>query len=160
MKRYECGWDISIRILVSIWDYLWCKTLNRRQEEQECIPVGCVLADRRPYAGVCFPGGSPCPGGSASGGDVSGPGGFSMPGGCSPSPGGVLLARPPLWTEWQTGVKILPWPKPGGGSPCQTPPVNRMTNRCKNITLAKTSFRPVKICLRSRGVVLKKTLTV
>ena len=32
----------------------------------------------------------------------------------------------------------------GGGSPCQTPPpVNRMTDRCKNITLAKTSFRPV-----------------
>ena len=26
-----------------------------------------------------------------------------------------------------------------------TPPVNRMTDRCKNITLAKTSFRPVKI---------------
>ena len=25
----------------------------------------------------------------------------------------------------------------------QTPLVNRMTNRCKNITLAKTSFRPV-----------------
>ena len=25
----------------------------------------------------------------------------------------------------------------------QTPPVNRMTNRCKNITLAITSFRPV-----------------
>ena len=23
------------------------------------------------------------------------------------------------------------------------PPVNRMTDRCKNITLAKTSFRPV-----------------
>ena len=31
----------------------------------------------------------------------------------------------------------------GGGGSCQTPPVNRMTNRCKNITLAKTSFRPV-----------------
>ena len=25
------------------------------------------------------------------------------------------------------------------------PPVNRMTDRCKNITLAKTSFRPVKM---------------
>ena len=25
--------------------------------------------------------------------------------------------------------------------------MNRMTNRCKNITLAKTSFRPVKITL-------------
>ena len=27
----------------------------------------------------------------------------------------------------------------------QTPPVNRMTNRCKNITLATTSLRPVKM---------------
>ena len=44
------------------------------------------------------------------------PGGGLVQGG-SPSPGGVLLARPP--------------------------PVNRMTDRCKNITLAKTSFRPV-----------------
>ena len=25
--------------------------------QQECIPVGCVPAARRPYAGVCFPGG-------------------------------------------------------------------------------------------------------
>ena len=31
----------------------------------------------------------------------------------------------------------------GGGSPWQTPPVNRMTDRCKNITLATTSLRPV-----------------
>ena len=33
--------------------------------KQECIPVGCVLAARRPYAGICFPGGG---GGSAPGG--------------------------------------------------------------------------------------------
>ena len=31
----------------------------------------------------------------------------------------------------------------GGGLLARPPPVNRMTNRCKNITLAKTSFRPV-----------------
>ena len=32
----------------------------------------------------------------------------------------------------------------GGGSPLvEIPPVNRMTNRCKNITLATTSLRPV-----------------
>ena len=30
--------------------------------EQECIPVGCVPAARRPYAGVCFPGGGGVPG--------------------------------------------------------------------------------------------------
>ena len=59
---------------------------------QECIPVGCVPADRRPYARVCFRGG-----GSPSGGDggVLHLGGFSIWGGFSirggsPS-GGVLL---------------------------------------------------------------------
>ena len=35
-----------------------------------------------------------------------------------PGPGGCLVRYSPLWTEW-------------------------MTDRCKNITLAKTSFRPV-----------------
>ena len=38
---------------------------------------------------------------------------------------------------------------PGGGVVSQhvmrqTPPVHRMTDRCKNITLATTSLRPVK----------------
>ena len=42
--------------------------------KQECIPVGCVPAARRPYAGGCFPGGVSGPGGSGPGG-VSGPGG-------------------------------------------------------------------------------------
>ena len=39
--------------------YRWPK-LNSRNNiiEQECIPVGCVPAARRPHAGVCFPGGS------------------------------------------------------------------------------------------------------
>ena len=32
---------------------------------------------------------------------------------------------------------------PGGGSP-ETPPVDRITDTCKNITLATTSLRPVK----------------
>ena len=41
---------------------------------------------------------------------------------------------------------------PGGGSDAgglstsDTPPMNRMTDRCKNITLATTSLRPVKMC--------------
>ena len=33
----------------------------------------------------------------------------------------------------------------------ETPPVNRMTDACENITLAKTSFRPVKICVIKRA---------
>ena len=51
-----------------------------------------------------------------SGGGVPGPGGYLS------GPGGMCLVRySPLWTEW-------------------------MTDRCKNITLAKTSFRSVKNC--------------
>ena len=52
-------------------------------------------------------------------------------------------------TVWRGGP---PWGVSScpGGSPCRgvlpvTPPVNRMTNRCKNITLATTSLRPVHI---------------
>ena len=46
-----------------------------------------------------------------------------------PSPPG----RPPLQADT---------PPPGRPPP---PPVNRITDTCKNITLAKTSFRPVNI---------------
>ena len=66
-------------------------------------------------------GGLPGPGGIllGLGGVLLGPGGFSL------VPGGVLLG-------------------PGGGSPETTPaPVNRITDTCKNITLATTSLRPV-----------------
>ena len=113
--------------------------------EQVCIPVGCVPAARRPYAGVCFPGGvvlhrggprgvpwgvlhaggSPSRGGSPSGGSPSW-GGFSIRGG-SPSQGG----------------------SPSGGGMAsqhalrQTPSPRGQTDTCKNITLATTSLRPV-----------------
>ena len=88
-------------------------------QQQECIPVGCVPANRGPYAGVCFPGGVLHPGGGVSirggflhrGGSPSGGVPPSSRGGGSPSSRGVSLPDPPLWTEWQTGVKILPWPK-------------------------------------------------
>ena len=65
--------------------------------------------------GVCFWGGCVCPGGICSQG-VSAPGGV-----CS---GGVVS---------QHALRQTP------------PPVNRMTDRCKNITLATTSLRPVII---------------
>ena len=92
-------------------------------------------------------------------GGVPGPGGGFAPRGCTWSwgvsaqgvsaPGGCLL--------WE-GVYLVPGvsalggvcslggvPGPGAGVPapggCQVlPPVNRMTNRCKNITLPQTSF--------------------
>ena len=36
-----------------------------------------------------------------------------------------------------------------------SPPVNRMTDRCKNITLATTSLRPVKIPIMPTLCILK-----
>ena len=74
-------------------------------------------------------------------GCLSGPGGcLSGPGGCLPGPGG---------SPFQVGgsslaggvVCLVP-----GGSPCpEIPPINKITDTCKNITLATTSLRPVII---------------
>ena len=66
------------------------------------------------------PGGGGCllPGVGVSALGGSAPGGVSVPGG-----------------GWHPSMH---WGRP-------PPPVNRMTNRCKNITLATTSLRPVKI---------------
>ena len=133
--------------------------------QQECIPVGCVPAARRPYGGVCFPeGGSPWSGGVSLvwgvclvRGGSTWSGGFSLvwgglpgPGG-SPWSGGVLPAGGVFSLVWG-GPPCRggsPWSRGGvclvrGGSP-ETPPVNRITDTCKNITLATTSLRPVKI---------------
>ena len=122
-------------------------------KKQECIPVGCVPADRRPYAGVCFPGG----GGSAPGGGLlrggSGPGGCLLRGGVVLHAGGVSALGGCLLPGgvWSGGFSMAGGSgkenPPGWENP--SPPVNRMTDRCKNITLAKTSFRPVKnnLCL-------------
>ena len=54
-------------------------------------------------------------------------------GGCLPGPGGGVCLVP--------GGGLVP-----GGPPCpETPPVNRITDTCKNTTLATTSLQPVKI---------------
>ena len=64
------------------------------------------------------------------------------PGGVLLGPGGVLLGP--------GGVSLVP----GGGSAWsggvlrRTPPVNRITDTCKNITLATTSLRPVNMVSR------------
>ena len=68
------------------------------------------------------------------GGGVPGPGGSPWSGGV-PGPGGVLLG--PRGGAWSGGFSLVL-----GGSP-ETPPVNRITDTCKNITLATTSLRPV-----------------
>ena len=106
-------------------------------------------------------------------GGVSAPGGgvctCLVGGGYLPGPGGGVCSwgvyLPGLGGEpaWSWGV-YLPGPRgvylpgqgvylpgpgrmymrgPGRGPGQVPPPVNRMTDRCKNITLAKTSFRPV-----------------
>ena len=138
--------------------------------KQECIPVGCVPAVRRPYAGVCFPGGV-C---------STGEGGCLLPGGLS-APGGCLLPGVVCLGDLLRGGGVCSWgvsqlvdcmlesasggvvsasrgvvSAPGGGicsqggipacieaDPLPPPPVNRMTSRCKNITLATTSLRLV-----------------
>ena len=90
-------------------------------------PSGGVLH----LGGFSIQGGSPSRGvlhlgGFSIQGGVLHPGGFSIGGGCLLW--GGLHARGGL-------ARRTPPPTP--------PPVNRMTDRCKNITLAKTSFRPV-----------------
>ena len=118
------------------------KASNGLHEQQECIPVGCVPAGRRQYAGVCFPGGGGClllggllqggwrlgglpPGGSALGGCLRG---VSAPGGYAPGGWCLLLG----------GLSALGGLLPGGvcswGVASQhalreTPPVNRMNDR-------------------------------
>ena len=89
------------------------------------------------------------PGGVWAGG-VSAPGGCLLPGGFSlPGVGGGLVLGGGVCSR---GVSLwgggdLP---ARGGSPClETPPVNRITHTCKNITLATTSLRPVKTRLKS-----------
>ena len=99
---------------------MFIKSLIFVEPEQECIPVGCVPAARRLYAGVCSggvsalevsgPGGGLVPGGVCSGGSV--PGGSAL-GGCLVREGGSPCRStppPPPWTESQTPVKTLPWP--------------------------------------------------
>ena len=99
--------------------------------------------------GVCLvPGrGVPGPGGCVWSwgvylvpGGVSGPGGGVVWGGCVcvPGPRGGELGRGGIWSR-------------GGGAWSGTPPLwtEWMTDRCKNITLAKTSFRPVIIGWRT-----------
>ena len=89
-------------------------TISKKCKKQECIPVGCVPAARRPYAGVCFPGGCllwegllrgvPGPGGCLVLGGVWSQGGVWSWGDGS-GPGGVVSQHAlrqtplPLWTD-------------------------------------------------------------
>ena len=118
----------------------------------DCIPVGCVLPTCCPYLPACSaPVGVPA---SDLGGMVpaSGPGGTCLwLGGWRLLPGGGVPASGPgegtcLWSgRFAPGGCLLP-----GEGVCSwevypsmqwdRPPVNRMTDRCKNITFHQTSF--------------------
>ena len=82
-----------------------------------------------------------------------------LPGGVLPAEG-VSLVRGEGGSAWSRGGLLGPggwggsaWSQGGspwsGGSPCskggcpETPPVDKITDTCKNITLATTSLRPV-----------------
>ena len=86
------------------------------------VPGGVLSPGGFAPRGVCLLLGGVCLGGICSRGcliwGVSAPGGMSDPGGVSALGGGSASDMPPS-------------------------PVNRMTDRCKNITLATTSLRPV-----------------
>ena len=61
----------------------------------------------------------------------------------------VFRWRSPPSKNWRP-----PAPRKFGGTPSpenlETPPVDRITDACKNITLAKTSFRPVIIYIKTQ----------
>ena len=62
-----------------------------------------------------------------------------VPGGVLPVRGGVCLVRGVCLVPGGFSLSLL------GGACLETPPVDRITDACKNITLATTSLRPVII---------------
>ena len=115
--------------------YMLTRMHSSRMRTGRSLTVCCSLLPGA--GGVCLvPGGGCLPARSQ--------GGFSLPG-----PRGVLPARSQgggLPARSQGGGFSLPGPR--GGCP-ETPPVNRITHTCKNVTLATTSLRPVKTVLQT-----------
>ena len=104
---------------------------SRNISQQECIPVGCILSATVAVTGgwgVC-PEGGVCPGGCVFPG-------VCLTGGCLSRevlPNGVSA-------EWSVCPgDVCPGVSTRGVSAwwgvCQTPPMDRMTDMCKNITL-------------------------
>ena len=124
-RPFENGSALSIQLNLLPRRLEWQQLLSKL----ECIPVGCVPSARsgsRPGGDAWSRGGVCSQGGAWSWGGPGPKGGGLVPGGLC-SQGGCLV--------------------PGGGIPACTeadPPVNRMTDRCKNITFA-TSLRTVII---------------
>ena len=100
---------------------------SSRMRTGRSLTVCCCSSRRGGFSFVR--GGSPWSGG----GGLPGPGGSAWSGGSPWSGGGGLPGPGGGWGS--------PWSR-GEGS-LETPPVNRITDTCKNITLATTSLRPV-----------------
>ena len=80
-----------------------CRIRQWKFTQQDCIPVGCILPACWPYLPACTMHWGICSGGGVWSGGVPGPGGAWS--------GGSVVSQHALWTEWQTGAKILPCPK-------------------------------------------------
>ena len=116
------------------------------------LPGGGVL-----HAGGVFPAGGVC---LVQGvGGLPGRGGSPWSGGVSLVRGGFSLLGGSAWSGGALpglgGFSLVrggsPWSR--GGS-LETPPVDRITDTCKNITLATTSLRPVTIGCKRHSPVL------
>ena len=117
---------------------------KRTYKIQECIPVGCVPAARKPYAAVCFPGGV-----CLVRGVYAWSWGVCLVRGCLPGPEGAAWCGEGGLPGPRGGVCLV---QGGSGIPACTeadtlPPCGQ-THTCKNITLATTSLRPVNIATR------------
>ena len=90
-------------------------TFMRFSPKQECIPVECIPPAHWPSVGGVPAWGCTCPGGVPARGCVPARGlpawGYLSGGVYLPRGDSTWAGTPPLWTEWQTGAKILPCPK-------------------------------------------------
>ena len=118
---------------------------------QECIPVGCVPSAT---VAVCFQGGSPPP--------RSRPPHSRHPlSQVPPGPGTPSGTRHPPWDQAPPQDQAPPWEQTPYCKACwdticnawwdSIPPVDRMTDTCKNITFA-TSLRMVKMMPRNNFI--------
>ena len=133
---------------------------SSRMRTGRSLTVCCRLL---PWGGLPGPGGFSLVGGvclARGGGFYVLGGGFSLPGGVVSAwsqggfslvsggfslPGGVCLVRGEGGLPAQGGVCLVP-----GEALRRPPPVNRITDTCKNITLATTSLRPVNMVTSPR----------
>ena len=124
-----------------VWAWIWSPWISPLGMGLDLIPLNFPLGcgpgpDPPQFPPWCGPGGSPWQEGVSLVGGLLSRRGVSLAGG--------LLGRGSPWR----GVSLA------GGSPCmhwgRSPLVNRMTNRCKNITLPQTSFAGGKYHLPTR----------